>query len=122
MMAVLKLYYMRQETYSSAMLALHQAQTVQHRLQGHVHKLRKAARDAQTHIANAMIAMEARRNQFVNAVRERDEAYAQRNTAWADMRAIRMERDDTICLAQTRNNARIMAGIQAEIRVNELLR
>jgi predicted transcriptional regulator len=76
MMAVLKLYYMCQETYSRAMLALHQAQTTQCRLQGHVRRLRRAARDAQTHIANAMTALEARRNQFVNAIRERDEAEA----------------------------------------------
>ena len=32
------------------------------------------------------------------------------------------ERDDALRLAQTRDNARIMTGIQAEIRENELLR
>ena len=31
------------------------------------------------------------------------------------------ERDDTLCLAQTRDNARIMTGIQAKVRENELL-
>jgi hypothetical protein len=74
MMAVLKLYYMRQVTYSSAMLALHQAHTAQCRLQRRVRRLRRAARDAQTHIANAMMALEACRNKFVNAIRESDEA------------------------------------------------
>jgi hypothetical protein len=48
-----------------------------------------------------MIALEAHRNQLVNAMRERDEAQAQRNAAWVDVRAIRAERDDTIHLAQT---------------------
>jgi hypothetical protein len=45
----------------------------------------------------------------VNAMRERDEAHAQRNATWADVRAIQTERDDAICLVQIRNNARIMA-------------
>ena len=31
------------------------------------------------------------------------------------------EQDDAICLAQTRNHARVMAEIRAEIRENELL-
>jgi hypothetical protein len=41
-----------------------------------VPRLRRVARDAQSHIANAMTALEAGRNQFMNAVRERDEAQA----------------------------------------------
>jgi hypothetical protein len=56
------------------MLALQLAQAAQRRLQGHVHRHRRAARDVQTHIDNAMIALEACRNQFVNVIRERDEA------------------------------------------------
>jgi hypothetical protein len=46
------------------------------RLQGHVRRHQRAARDAQTHIDNAMTALEAHRNQFMNAIRERDEAQA----------------------------------------------
>ena len=32
------------------------------------------------------------------------------------------KQNDAICLAQTRNNARVMVEIQAEVRENELLR
>jgi hypothetical protein len=58
------------------MLALQLAQAAQRRLQGRVHRHRRAARDVQTHIDNAMTALEACKNQFVNVIRERDEAQA----------------------------------------------
>ena len=48
------------------------------------------------------------------AVRERDANHDQ-------IMQLTRERDDTIRLAQTRNNARVMAEIRAEVRENELL-
>jgi len=47
-------------------------------------------------------------------VRERDANHDQ-------VMQLTRERDDAIRLAQTRNNARIMTAIQAEVRENELL-
>ena len=49
-----------------------------------------------------MNALETRRQQFVRAVRERDANHDQ-------IMQLTRERDDTIRLAQTRNNARVMA-------------
>jgi len=54
------------------------------------------------------------RQQFVRVVRERDANHEQ-------IMQLTHERDDALYLAQTRDNARIMTGIRAEIRENELL-
>ena len=62
-----------------------------------------------------MSALENRRQQFVRVVRERDDNHEQ-------IMQLTHERDDALCLAQTRDNARIMTGIRAKIRENELLR
>ena len=62
MLAVLKLYYVRQDTYVEAMLALQQAQAGQRKLRKHVRKHRKACSDAQAEIQNYHTA-QARRNQ-----------------------------------------------------------
>ena len=61
-----------------------------------------------------MSALENRRQQFVSVVRERD---------FNQDRIMQLihERDDALRLAQTRDNARIMIGIRAEVRENELL-
>ena len=59
--------------------------------------------------------MKNHRQQFVRVVRERDANHEQ-------IMQLTHERDDALCLAQTRNNARIMIGIRAEIRENDLLR
>jgi len=62
-----------------------------------------------------MSALENRRQQFVRAVRERDANHDQ-------IMQLTRERDDALRLAQTRDNARIMTRIRAEIRENKLLR
>jgi len=62
-----------------------------------------------------MSALENHRQQFVHVVRERYANHEQ-------IMQLTRERDDVLCLAQTRDNARIMIGIRAEIRENELLR
>ena len=49
-----------------------------------------------------MDALESRRQQFVRVVRERDANHDQ-------IMQLTHERDDTIRVAQTRNNARVMA-------------
>jgi len=72
MLAVLKLYYVRQDTYIEAMLALQQAQVGQRKLRKRVRKHRKALGDAQAEIQNYHTALQARRNQVENAVRERN--------------------------------------------------
>ena len=61
-----------------------------------------------------MDALETHRQQFVSAVRERDANHDQ-------IMQLTCVRDDTIHLAQTRNNARAKAEIRAEVRENELL-
>ena len=61
-----------------------------------------------------MSALENRRQQFIRVVRERDANHEQ-------IMQLTHERDDALCLAQTRDNARIMTGIRAKIRENELL-
>jgi len=73
LLAVLKLYYVRQDTYIEAMLALQQAQIGQRK---RVCKHLKAFSDAQAEIQNYHTALQARRNQVENAVRERNEAQA----------------------------------------------
>jgi hypothetical protein len=93
--AVLKMFYSRQDSYVGCMLELQRAQAAQRRLRVHVHRHKRAARDAQHHIDNAMMALEARRVQFMNTVAKRDKAHAQRMQ-------IMHERDEAICLAETR--------------------
>ena len=61
-----------------------------------------------------MDALKTCKQQFARAVRERDANHDQ-------IMQLTHERDDAIRLAQTRNNARVMAEIQAEVRENELL-
>jgi len=62
-----------------------------------------------------MDALETRRQQFVSAIRERDANHEQ-------IVQLTRERDDALRLAQTRDHARIVTGIRAKIRENELLR
>jgi len=76
MLAVLKLYYVRQDTYIEAMLALQQAQAGQRKLCKRVCKHRKAFSDAQAEIQNYHTTLQARRNQVENAVKERNEVQA----------------------------------------------
>jgi len=76
MLAVIKLHYVRQDTYIEAMLALQQAQVGQRKLRKRVRKHRMAFRDAQAEIQNYHTALQARRNQVENVVRERNEAQA----------------------------------------------
>jgi len=76
MLAVLKLYYVCQDTYVEAMLALPQAQVGQRKLRKRVRKHCKAFSDAQAEIQNYHIALQARHNQVENAVRERNETQA----------------------------------------------
>ena len=58
------------------MLALQQAQVGQRKLRKRVRKHLKAFMDAQAEIQNYHTALQARRNQVENAVRERNEAQA----------------------------------------------
>jgi len=75
----------------------------------------KELRTARNDIGGLMSALKNRRQQFVCVVRERDANHDQ-------IMQLTHERDEAICLAQTRNHARVMAEIRAEIRENELLR
>ena len=68
MLAVLKLYYVRQDTYIEAMLALQQAQVGQRKMRKRVRQHRKAFSDAQAEIQNYHTALQARCNQVENAV------------------------------------------------------
>jgi len=102
MMAVFKLYYVRQDTYIEAMLALQQAQVGQRKLRKRVRKHRKAFSDAQAEIQNYPTALHARHNQVENAVRERNEAQAR-------MMQMTRERDDAMRLAENREAARVRA-------------
>jgi len=61
-----------------------------------------------------MDALETRMQQFVSTIRERDGNHDQ-------IMQLTREQDDAIRLAQTRNHARVMVEIRAEIRENELL-
>jgi len=76
MLAVLKLYYVCQDTYVEAMLALQQAQVGKRKLRKRVRKHRKAFSNAQTEIQNYHTALQARRNQVENAFGEHNEAQA----------------------------------------------
>jgi len=114
MLAVLKLYYVRQDTYIKAMLVLQQAQAGQRKLRKCVRKHRKAFSDAQAEIQNYHTALQARCNQVENAVRERNEAQAR-------MMQMTRERDDAMRLAENREAARVRTMFQAELRVQELI-
>ena len=72
-------------------------------------------RVAQNEIGGFMDALKTCKQQFARAVRERDANHDQ-------IMQLTHERDDAIHLAQTRNNARVMAKIRAKVRENELLR
>ena len=71
-------------------------------------------RAAQNEIGGFMDALETHRQQFMSTVRERDANHDQ-------IMQLTHEQDDAIRLAQTRNHARVMVEIWAEIRENELL-
>jgi len=109
MLAVLKLYYVCQDTYVETMLALQQAQVGQRKLRKRVRKHRKAFSDAQAEIQNYHTALQARRNQVENAVKERNEAQAR-------MMQMTRERDDAMRLAKNREASRVRALFQAEVR------
>ena len=61
---------------------------------------RRVVRAAQNEIGNFMIALDARRGQFVHAVAESD-------AARVELQDFHAERDDVIRLAKTREAARI---------------
>ena len=61
---------------------------------------RRAAREAQREANNAIIALEARWVQLVNAIAERD-------AARVELQDVHAERDEVIHLAETREAARI---------------
>ena len=65
-----------------------------------MHRHRRAAREAQREADNTIIALEARRVLLMNVVAEID-------VARAKLQDIRAERDEVICLAKTREAARI---------------
>ena len=88
------------------MQELQRAQVAQRRMRERVHRHRRVVRAAQNQVGNYMIALEARQGQFVRAVAERD-------AALAEVQGIRMERDEAIHLAKTREAARIRMVFQA---------
>ena len=108
MMVVLKLFQDRQSTYVSALTALRQALNEQPNWKKRACKNGKELRTARNDIGGLMSALENHRQQFVRVVRERDANHEQ-------IMQLTHERDDALRLAQTRDNARIMTGIQAEI-------
>jgi len=114
MLAELKLYYVRQDTYIEAMLALQQAQVGQRKLRKHVRQHRKAFSDAQAEIQNYHTALQARRIQVENAVRGLNEAQAR-------LMQMTRERDEAMRLAENREVARVRALFQAKIREEELI-
>ena len=67
-------------------------------MRGHVCRHQRAIRAAQNEIGNYMIALEARREQFVHAIPKRDATIA-------EVQGIRVERDEAICLAESREAA-----------------
>ena len=111
MMAVLKLFQDRQGTYVGALTALKEQLTWKKCACKNVKELRTAQND----IGGFMSALENNRQQFVSVVRERDDNHEQ-------IMQLTHERDDALRLAQTKDNARIMIGIRAKIKENELLR
>ena len=114
MIAVLKMFHDRQSTYVSVLTALQQAQNERRKWKKHARKYGNELRAAQNEIGGFMDALETHRQQFVSAVRERDANHDQ-------IMQLTHEQDHAIHLAQTRNNARIMIAIRAEVRENELL-
>ena len=77
-------------------------------------KHHKAFSDAQAEIQNYHTALQARRNQVENAVRESNESQAR------TMQMTR-EQDDAMRLAKNREAARVRALFQAEVREQELI-
>ena len=75
-------------------------------------KHRKAFSDAQAEIQNYHTALQARRNQVENAVRERNETQAR-------IMQMTRERDEAMRLAENREAARVRALFHAEIREEE---
>jgi len=114
MLAVLKLYYVHQDTYIEAMLALQQAQVGQRKQRKRVRKHRKAFSDAQAEIQNYHTTLQARRNQVENAVRECNEAQAR-------MMQMTRERDEAMRLAENREAARVRALFHAKLMEEELI-
>ena len=100
MYVVMKMFYSRQDSYINCMQELQRAQAAQCRMRACVCRHRRAVRAAQHEIDNFAIALEARQRQFGHAV-------AKRNAARAKLEGIHAERDDVICLAKTREVARI---------------
>jgi len=114
MLAILKLYYVHQDTYIEAMLAPQQAQVGQRKLCKCMRKHCKAFSDAQAKIQNYHTALQARRNQVKNAVRERNEAQAR-------LMQMTRERDEAMCLTENREAVRVKALFHAKIREEELI-
>ena len=115
MMAILKMFHDRQSTYVSVLTTLQQIQNERRKWKKRARKYGKELRVAQHEIGGFMDALETCRQQFVSIVRERDANHDQ-------IMQLTHERDDAMYLAQTRNNARVMAEIRAKVRENELLR
>jgi len=108
MMAILMLFQDRQGTYVGALIALRQALKEQLMWKKRACKNGKELRIAQNDIGGLMSALENRRQRFVSVVRERDVNQDR-------IMQLTRERDDALCLAQTRDNARIMIVIRVEI-------
>ena len=84
----------------SCMQELQRAQAAQRSMRGHVRRHQWVVRAAQNEVGNYMIALEARRGQFVQAIAERD-------VAMAELQDVHAKRDEVIRLAETREVARI---------------
>jgi len=75
MMAVLKLFSQREDTYAQVMVAVRQAQEMQQTAEKHAHKFRKQTRlleQAQKDRTDWEDIAEYHRQQWVKAIRERD--------------------------------------------------
>ena len=103
---VMKMFYSPQDSYISYMQELQRAQAAQCRMRVRVHRHKRAVRAAQNEIGNYMIALEARWGQFVRAIAERDATIA-------EVQGIRVERDEAIRLAESREAAQIRTVFQA---------
>ena len=86
------------------MTALRQALNEQLKWKKRACKNGKELRIARNDIGGLMSALENRRQQYVRVVRERDVNHEK-------ILQLTHERDDALCLAQTRDNARVMIGI-----------
>ena len=100
--AIMRMFYSRQDSYISCMQQLQRAQAAQRRMRGHVRRHQRAVRAAHNEIGNYMTALEARLGQFFCAVAERDATIA-------EVQGIRVERDEAIRLAKSREATRIRA-------------